>query len=255
MQEEIIFEDKGYKDLNPIRTGHEACTSNHSFGPAVRQNYLIHYVKSGTGRLYSPEGEYEVFPGQLFLIRPGEINTYTADREHPWDYIWVEFSGDATKLLEKTQKRVVDCGSEPFLRLLSLLKREDFREEFAISALFTILTSFFETGHQNLVSKIKNYISSNYMKEIQIGTLAKDLGYSRQHIARLFKEQTGMSVKDYLTQTRLENSKTFLKNGFTVKETAYLCGYNDCFNFSKAYKAVFGVSPSAQKRKTPISSP
>ena len=128
MQEIIIFEDKGYKDIKPINAGHEACVSNHCFGPTVRQNYLIHYVKSGTGRLYSPEGVYNVLPGQLFLIRPGEINTYTADKDHPWDYIWIEFSGNATKLLDKTQKRIAEYDSEPFLQLLNLMNRKNFQE-------------------------------------------------------------------------------------------------------------------------------
>ncbi len=247
MQEEIIFEDKGYSDINPIRTGHEACRSGHSFGPAIRQNYLIHYVQGGEGRLFAPEGKYKIKDGQLFLIRPNEVNTYTADKNNPWEYIWVEFGGEAAKLLDNVQKRVVDCDGEPFIRLLKLMRRADFREEHAISSIFMILTFFFEAGHQNLVSKIKNYISSNYMQEIHIDALAKNLGYSRQHIARLFKSEMGISVKEYLTQTRLENARKFLKEGFSVKETAYLCGYNDTFNFSKAYKAMFKISPSMHK--------
>lgn len=247
MYEEIIFENKGYTDINPVRTGHEACKSRHGFGPHIRQNYLIHYVMNGCGTLYAPDGEYRVFPGQLFLIRPNEVTTYTADESNPWEYIWVEFGGEAAKLLDNVQKRVTDCDGEPFIRLLKLMHRDDFREEYAIASVFLILTSFFEPTYQNMVSKIKNYISSNYMQEVRIETLAKNLGYTRQHIARLFKKETGMSIKDFLTQTRLNNAQNLLKEGFSVSETAYLCGYNDSFNFSKAYKSMFGVSPSMHK--------
>lgn len=244
----LPFENKNYTDLNPICIGREACASLHSFGPAVRTNYLIHYVVSGCGTLFAPKGEYKIRSGQLFLIKPGEINTYTADKVNPWDYIWIEFSGQAAKILENVENPVIDCDGAPFLRLYDLKKRSIFREEYAISELFLILTYFFDKNQpQDFVSKIKNYISANYMQEIKISKISKDFGYSRQHIARVFKADTGMTVQEYLIKTRLENSLKFLKDGFSIQETAYLCGYGDAFNFSRAFKAHFGKTPSNAK--------
>lgn len=240
---EIVFENKHYKDLNPVHAGNERCFGGHFFGPAVRENYLIHYVLSGEGDFFVPGGKYHVTEGHFFLIKPEEVTTYKADEENPWEYVWIGFEGEAADKLEKEERRVVECDSEPFIKIREILYEDSFREEKAISALFLILTAFFDEGRHDLVSRAKNYIKTYYMEQITVEKMAKNMGYSRQHLARSFKSGTGMSVKDFIVATRLENAKKLLKNGFSVKETAYLCGYNDAFNFSKAYKKKFGTAP------------
>lgn len=247
MNKETIFENKNYKDINPIHTGFEKCEKGYGYGPAIRENYLIHYCASGEGTLFAPEGAYKVRAGQIFLIKPGEITTYIADDKNPWEYIWIGFSGETAKMLENATKRVAECASEPFDNIRSLKNEENFREEKAISALFLILPSFFEETSGNLATKVKNYIKANYMQHISVDGIAKSVGYSRQHLSRTFKKETGTGVRDFLIGIRLEKGKKFLKDGFSVHESAYLCGYEDAFNFSRAFKKRFGVSPSEEK--------
>ena len=58
--------------------GYEKCASGHFWGPAVRTQYLLHYVISGRGT-YAVGGEtYTPHAGTCFLIRPGERTVYTA---------------------------------------------------------------------------------------------------------------------------------------------------------------------------------
>ena len=65
--------------------GYEKCESGHSWGPAMRNQYLLHYVISGRGE-YTVGGEtYCLHPSECFLIRPGERTFYSADREDPWE--------------------------------------------------------------------------------------------------------------------------------------------------------------------------
>lgn len=249
MREEIFFENKSYKDIIPIHVGCEDCEKGHSFGPAIRNCYLIHYVIGGKGTFSAAEKEYSVKPGQLFLIKPEEITTYTADSENPWNYIWVGFGGDAAAILQNCENRVISCDAAPFIRLKELIGRRSFKEEIAISCIFLILTAFFDDNDSNdFVSTLKSYIYANYMSEIKIEQLAKSLGYSRQHISRAFKAKTGISPQAFLTETRIKNAKKFLNDGHPVNEVAYLCGYNDVFNFSKIFKSKTGLSPSDWKK-------
>lgn len=63
--------------------GSESCTPNHSFGPAIRSHYLIHFIRSGKG-IYLRQGmEYSLKQGDAFLILPGETTKYMADSEDP----------------------------------------------------------------------------------------------------------------------------------------------------------------------------
>ena len=71
--------------------GTEQCTPGFQFGPFVRRSYLLHLVTRGT---YRVNGKcYDLSAGQIFLIFPGDTTVYQADREDPWEYYWIGFSG------------------------------------------------------------------------------------------------------------------------------------------------------------------
>ena len=93
-----VFPSERFVDLGLYQFGWEQCDPSHSFGPAARNHYLFHYVISGTGTLYADnsKGEsiiYQIKSGQGFILFPGQICTYIADKEIPWEYTWVEFDG------------------------------------------------------------------------------------------------------------------------------------------------------------------
>ncbi|MBO5454324.1 MAG: AraC family transcriptional regulator [Clostridia bacterium] len=253
MQEAFIFEDRKFKDINPIHVGHEACAPKHSFGPAIRINYLIHYVLSGEGVLYAPNGEFKVKEGQLFLIKPGEINTYTADEKKPWDYIWIEFNGEVANKLSHIDNPVIECDRNIFTNLWNLRTKKEFAEEYAASYIFSLIPVLLgKDVEKDISGRIVNYIHSNYMRNISVEELSKSMGYSRQHISRVFKNDIGCPIQQYLIKTRLSNAKTLLSKGFTVYETAFMCGYNDSFNFSKSFKEEYKISPKQWQSKKDV---
>lgn len=69
--------------------GYEKCEGGHFWGPAVRNQYLLHYIISGKGTYTVGEETYTLHANECFLIRPGERTYYIADREDPWEYMWV----------------------------------------------------------------------------------------------------------------------------------------------------------------------
>ena len=109
---ELIFENFGLQDLNPIIAGNERCLPSHQFGPAVRSYWLLHFVVSGKGVFRTSRGEYSLGKNDIFVIRPYEITYYEADKSEPWEYMWIGFSSSIPlpmKLLEN------DTFYAPFL--------------------------------------------------------------------------------------------------------------------------------------------
>lgn len=95
MEDSYVLEirERQFSDLYMCYCGYARCRSLHSYGPAVRPNYIIHYILEGKGS-YSVGGtKYELEAGQGFLIEPGALTFYQADQADPWTYLWVGFDG------------------------------------------------------------------------------------------------------------------------------------------------------------------
>ena len=75
MEKHVMLEDKQYTEFCPTVLGWEQCHVGHSFGPTVRNDYLIHFVVDGCGTFINQNATYNVTPGNAFVIRPGEICT------------------------------------------------------------------------------------------------------------------------------------------------------------------------------------
>jgi len=90
-----IFPLENFIDLGLCQFGREQCSPSHSFGPAARNHFLFHYVLSGVGTLMAQDSDgitqtYSIKSMQGFMIFPGQITTYIADNEIPWEYLWLE---------------------------------------------------------------------------------------------------------------------------------------------------------------------
>lgn len=244
MFQDMLLTNRHFQDLNPLIAGQEDCKSGHSFGPAVRQYVLIHYVVSGKGMYYAPEGAYPVTAGQAFVILPGEVTTYTADLADPWHYIWIGFNGQlAGKFAELG--RVFEAPGDIFAQLITDVRGTGL-PEYALSAgLFQLYARLFgqKQSSNDHVKRVKNYIRTCYMQPIRVEDIANQLNLDRRYLSRLFKSHTGQTIQEYLLGTRLEAARQHIKEGCSVTKAAALCGYEDVSNFSRMFKRRYGVSP------------
>lgn len=82
-----------FKDFHLCFCGFAECKPLHSYGPAARPNYILHYVMKGKGIYQVGETKYPLKEGQAFLIEPESLTFYQADKTDPWSYLWVGFGG------------------------------------------------------------------------------------------------------------------------------------------------------------------
>ena len=90
-------------ELSIFNCGHEFCRPGHTWGPGVRDHYLIHLVVAGRGVYQVGGAAFSLQEGDLFLAKPNQLITYAADEADPWEYYWVGFNGAcANKLVQQT---------------------------------------------------------------------------------------------------------------------------------------------------------
>ncbi len=80
--------------IRPVDAGRQDCHDLHSWGPGVRQCYIIHYIISGKGTFTCGKKTYTLTAGQSFLICPEQVVQYAPDENEPWEYVWVDFVGE-----------------------------------------------------------------------------------------------------------------------------------------------------------------
>ncbi len=88
------------------------------------------------------------------------------------------------------------------------------------------------------------YIKSHYNEDIELNTLANALYISEYYLCHIFKEITGITVRDYITEYRIKKAKQFLRDKkYKVYEVGMMVGYNDSRYFSQVFKRITGMTP------------
>ena len=254
--------------LAVYNTGYERCTGGHKWGPALRDHYLVHYVRSGKGTYTVGDTTYSLQAGDLFLVYPSVPVSYTADRDDPWEYYWVGFNGtEARRMLQATgfTKKVPvvhpsDAGRLP--ELLLNIYRSSGSTPAADADMAGYLYLFLgelmrRTGQtepytdvQDYLTQAIRYIQYNYAGNIQVNYIASYVGISRSQLYRAFMEKFELSPHAFLKRDRINEACTLLhRSGLTVSEVANSVGFPDPLYFSRVFKEVKGITPSAYQQK------
>lgn len=255
--------------------------------PTPETNYHCHndfvelsFITSGSVD-YLIEGEkYTLRKGQVLVSNPGvyhrelfdsntrcrelhigvtNLNLFSNSKK---DYIdvgdknvltFVKYKDDIIKTcLEIVEEQKYYNNSSPFMlkalvmKLLILLHRE-LNEESPNSDSHEF--SFKSREKKELVEGITKYLNENYVQDISLYTLSKNMYLSPVYISKIFKEVMGDSPINYLIQIRLAKSKELLEDTkLSIKTISKMVGYDDPYYFSKLYKKYYGVSPNKTRK-------
>lgn len=89
------------------------------------------------------------------------------------------------------------------------------------------------------------YMRNHFAEPIRIEALSQTCGLHPASFSRHFKKATGMMPRDYLTHIRIEHAKKMLLQAKLSREVALSTGFCDEFYFSRVFKKVVGLSPTA----------
>ena len=250
--------------LSIYNVGFQKCDPGFSWGPGVRNHYLIHYIISGKG-IYEKNGRiFHLEAGDCFLVYPNEECMYQADDREPWDYSWVGFAGvDAQPIINAAGF----TPEEPVLRQLQngdTLDRQihhiyDLRGNTLASSvemsgrLYTALACLLKNSdmrtvnnsYSDYVKAALDFMQSHYSYPISIQEVADYVGVSRSHLFRAFEQCLNQSPKEYLTSLRIEAACRMLDDtSLSVTVIANSLGFDNSLYFSKVFRKAMGCSPT-----------
>lgn len=263
---------KAHADLVYYHSGSEHCAPGHAFGPAVRSYYLIHYVRSGQGIFRRSRVEYRLRAGQGFLICPGDVTYYQADRDDPWSYSWVGFDGYKAASSLRQANMTADSpifelaepdGIWPIFELLEDAKKLSAgRELRLIGAVYMFLSYLAEyaagertsaqAGLQELyVRAAAEYIDKNFARRMSIEELAAYIGLNRSYLCAIFKAEMQQSPQQYLIRCRMERACELLAgSALAIGDISRSVGYDDPLVFSKMFAKLIGLPPREYRKRS-----
>ena len=241
------------------KVGFEECDCNKTAINAIYPVNVIHYVVNGYGYFNGVRLE----PGRAFICRKNTHIEYYPDKKEPWSYYWFRFDDDGFDVFERQchlrGKLYFDFEETELLPLLysiynnfGFLGRKPHFEEKIYDLVLTISRTDKEDlfSKHSLVEEIKEYISDNYQQKISITSLADRFHFSRGYLREIFYKSEGVSIREYLTNLRMDRARELLENSdYSISLIASSVGYDDIIQFSRFFLSHQGCSPSDYRKE------
>ncbi len=279
---ERIYE---YKDANfflhHTKSEHPNPASS-TFSLQIHDKYELYYCMSGKGVFLVEGHPYDLFPGMVMILRPGEAHSLHISTEETYDRITLLFSHQAFDkshdnlyLLEPFRNRSLghdncyysDSIDPDFvLRCLTNMIRPDRdREEQRIAiasslpAVLAHIRMAYSGGDPDsnkwggIVGEVAAYINAHLSEDWTLDTLESDLHRNKDYMNRKFKEAMGSSIWEYTTHKRIIAARQDILEGDSIESVFEKSGFKDYSTFFRQYRKVVGVSPSDDAKSRRIS--
>lgn len=115
-----------------------------------------------------------------------------------------------------------------------------------IEQFIAVSFDYADIRHSDIVFKTMDYIRSNCLRRITLEEIAGEVYLSKSYLSSIFKQETGMSITDYINQARVNHSKKLLTaTAMPLIDIANECCFGDQSYFSRVFKKYQGVSPKS----------
>jgi two-component system response regulator YesN len=105
-------------------------------------------------------------------------------------------------------------------------------------------------GIKGKVQRVKSYVEKNCYKKIRLNDVAEAVALSPKYLSRVFKQQMGMDFSEYRLKIQMDKAKAFLvKFDYNVNQVAEKLGYENSESFSRQFKKIVRLTPTAYRRK------
>ncbi|EML2247954.1 helix-turn-helix domain-containing protein [Klebsiella aerogenes] len=232
------------------------------------------YISSGYGIVVVDNQHYTARPGRLFIFPPFRLHKVQVDHSDKNPYhrttMHIEQSVVESALSafprHQAQFAALAASNLPaqiydlsehaaFIeRILEQFQRLEDNEQttasevaFLVMQLMTFLPEQpqrYPPRQQTVASRIMNWIEAHYASKFSLDQLACDLGLSRSYTSRVFRQQTGGNIHEYLLTRRIKRSCDLLRNSDeSIDAIALAVGFGEVTYFITCFKKMMRQTP------------
>ncbi len=238
--------------------------------------YEFYYLAQGERQYFLNNTIYQLKQGDVLLIPPNVLHRSIGSETSYYSRVLMDIPKDVfeTEFREKyeteTTKHIYKIPKKRRAFFESLIEKLEYEysnndgysdyliRKYVNEILIFLMRmdkgytfSYSSLTSNRVISSATLYMSEHYEKQLSLDDVAREVGMSKSHFCRLFKEKTGFNFSDYLTGVRInEATKLLLDTDLSITEIASRCGYNDSAYFAMIFKKVKGVTP-LKYRKSP----
>lgn len=234
--------------------------------------YEFLYFKQGDGSYMVEDNIYKITEGDLFITRPQELHTlvFHSSKIYERNFFQISpaFLADLDiDLLYRINHREAGQHNRISADLVQKYNLGDFYDkiEYYILNRFpesdlmikTYVIQFLVAVNNILnaevpakrntknvrIDSITRYINDHIETEISLEELAQQFYINKYYLCHVFKDETGLTLKEFINTRRIARAKQLLNEGHSITDLCYQCGFNDYSTFYKTFKKFTGKSP------------
>ncbi|MBP7175161.1 MAG: helix-turn-helix domain-containing protein [Thermoclostridium sp.] len=242
----------------------------------LHDNYEIYLFLSGGIRYFIEKSSYVLVPGDILLMRPGEIHKAAFTTNETYERIVCNFSMEIGKLFSTPEVSLFYCyhnrphGEKNRLNstdnekteLITLFEKmiilntyhQPWNIQLMIAGFLEAMVKINrvfadETRHSvnhlqhRKLNPILDFIDANLEGNLSLETLEKKFFITGSYLCQIFKQTTGSTLHEYIIYKRISRAKQLLLKGDSAANAAFKCGFSDYSSFVRAFRKVTGYSP------------
>ena len=265
----LELKPKGARELTVVSGGFEHCLSDYEVRRDSFPFVTLEFISRGAGTLVLQGKTHHLRPGSVFVYGPGVSHQVTADPACAMSKFFVAITGQgALELLQECQmlapwigqvmhpERIEQVFEDLIHHGLSDHTNRSRMCHVALQYLVMKITDH-SVPHGQLTTpafatyqRCQKFIEENFIKLRTLRDVADACHVDHAYLCRLFQRFGRQSPIQYLQHLRMNHAADLLQNSQRmVKDVAEELGFSDPYNFSRAFKRVFGVYPGHLLRR------
>jgi AraC-like DNA-binding protein len=245
--------------------GMEYCDQNYAIQRSTFPFYSIEFVAHGLGSLRLGTKRHHLNPGSVFSYGPGVPHEISTNPQQPMIKYFVDFAGSgASALLQSSGLRAGSLAQvfppAEIQPLFDELIRNGLRGTRQSPRICAILLEALahkitearapRSGRETLAfrtyQRCRDHLGQHFQRLRSVEQIARECHLNNAYLCRLFKRYDEGTAYGYLLRMKMNYAAERLQSpSALVKQVAEETGFANQFHFSRAFKAVFGISPSA----------
>lgn len=228
-------------------------------------HYELYFLEAGRRHHIMQDSQYETEVGDFMIFAPYVMHHSFSEKDVPFRRIVLYFTEDAIHAPELRAMLKGASGlyhpspkvSSSVHYILEALLREQYElgplhdatmENLLNSLLITVMRSVTVSKKPELksrMSKVIEYIETNYQKDIRLKDIAQEFYLSEYYLCHEFKKYTNRTIVQYLNTTRILNAqRLIMETDLNFTAIAENTGFSSLTHFNRTFKSIVGMSPS-----------